>query len=223
VNLAQRGDRGRAGERIAEERSGVNRLSIGHRPCVHDLAGADARRDRQRAGQSLSHAQEIGNDLLVLTREPVSGPSQAGIDFVSDQEQAAIAAQISQPGQEAARRHHVSAPALDGLYDHGTDGVAFLRVDESLDVLQCCACEIVSIETDRRSVRIRVGSANDVRVELVGERATEQVPIGDRERAIRQPVIRSAERDHPRLPGSETRGLECHFHGLGPRTGQHGS
>src|SRR6266851_8670148 len=55
-------------------------------------------------------------------REPFAGAGEAGLHFVGDEENAALAADILQELEVASRWNDEAAFAKNGLGDHGSDG-----------------------------------------------------------------------------------------------------
>ena len=97
---ADRGDRGRAGQRVAGvgEPAGVGAVGEGrgdrlaHRdPAERDVAGVDA----------LGEGQQVGHDPVELAGEPAAGAAEAGHHLVGDQQDAVPVAQLAHPGEVA--------------------------------------------------------------------------------------------------------------------------
>ena len=57
----------------------------------------------------------------MVDREQLAGPTEAGLDLVGDQEDAVLAGDLAEPGQERRRRDEVAALAEDRLDDDRRD------------------------------------------------------------------------------------------------------
>ena len=71
---------------------------------VHDLGAADDAGQRHAAGQALGDADQIGLDVVMLHREQLAGPAEAGLDFVGDQHDAVFVADPAQRPHQFGRR-----------------------------------------------------------------------------------------------------------------------
>ena len=96
-NTSQRGQRGRAGERVARVgvavEEGAELLVLAEEALV-DALGGERRRQRQvAAGDALGQAHEVGRDVLVLAREHPARAAEAGGHLVADQQHAVPVAQ----------------------------------------------------------------------------------------------------------------------------------
>ena len=69
---------------------------------IHDLGTAADRRERQSAAQALGHRDQIGQDLVMLHREPLAGARKAGLDLVGNQHDAVAVADLAQAAHELA-------------------------------------------------------------------------------------------------------------------------
>src|SRR5204863_9289251 len=85
ADLADRGDRGRACERIAAEGRRVRALGE-----VADLSGEGDRAHGHAAGDRFREAKDVRRDRVLLDGEERAGPSEARLDLVDDEERAAF-------------------------------------------------------------------------------------------------------------------------------------
>ena len=92
-SIAQRGDAGGRGQRIAAERAGLKHLA-GRQHVVHDVGPAAVGADRQAAADDLAQRRQIGLDAEQLLRAAV-GDAEAGHHFVADQQRAVLLRQFA--------------------------------------------------------------------------------------------------------------------------------
>src|SRR5262249_2952652 len=105
------GQRGGAGDRVAAvcaaQPTGVDR--------VHDLRTPGDAGQRKAAGDRLRGGDEIGYDRLVIRGEPISGPAEASLDLVGDEQRAVMGGPAGQRGQEPGSGYDEATLALDRL------------------------------------------------------------------------------------------------------------
>ncbi len=126
----QRGPRHCAAEWIAAEGAAVG---AGFE-SPENLRPRDHRRHRVVAArQRLAEHVHVGGDLLVIAGEHPSGATEAGLDFVGDQQDALFPAKSGELAQKTIRRQNHPGLALDRLRQHGA-GVGGHRLAHGVDV-----------------------------------------------------------------------------------------
>ncbi len=85
-------ERCRAGDGIA----GIGAAKAAGIRRVHDLGAADDAGQRKAAGQDLGHRHQIGLDAEMLHGEPFAGAPEARLDFIGDQHDAMLVAELAQ-------------------------------------------------------------------------------------------------------------------------------
>jgi len=68
------------------------------------LARREHRTERHAAAQALGEGHDVGGDPELLRREPGTGPAEAGLDLVEDEERADARRQRPKTLQEGRRR-----------------------------------------------------------------------------------------------------------------------
>ena len=122
LNFRDLRQRHRAADGIAEERAGVNRLAARRRPRgVHQVRAANAGRERKAAGERLAETNQIGDNAAVFARKPFSGPAEAGVNFIGNQQRAGLVAQFPERRQKVRRRDVDAAARLHRLDEDRAD------------------------------------------------------------------------------------------------------
>ena len=107
-------DRGREG--VAAE----SRAMRPRRKNIHDLLPRRENGNRQHAAaQGFAQHDTVRPDVFVLKCEPGARPAQTGLNFVKQQQDAALVAQAAQAGEPAMRRNDNAGFPLYGLDEHG--------------------------------------------------------------------------------------------------------
>ena len=149
----------------------MERFAFGARPRIEDLCPSHARRERHARGEPLSDAQEVRHDGLVIAGEYRTGPAEARVDLVGDEEPACFVADRAESAQESVARDPLAAATLHWLDDDGPDLVrSFVRY----------ACDRVEIVVGNEAGAIR---------ESRGEGLAEVLPPGRVEGTERETVI----------------------------------
>ena len=92
----RRATRGVAAERAAQAA----------RPrSIHDLRAAGDRRQRHAAAERLRSEDQIGLDAEMSAGKQLPGAAEAGLYFISNKDDAALAADLRQRRQKSGRRH----------------------------------------------------------------------------------------------------------------------
>src|SRR6266478_896676 len=120
------GKRGGAGSGMAAEGSAESAYAGG----VHDFGAAGDGGDRHASAEGFRHGDQIRLDAEMFGGEPFAGPSEPGLHFVGDEENAVFAADILQELEIIARGNDEAAFAENGLGDDGGDG---FRSDDTLE------------------------------------------------------------------------------------------
>jgi len=69
-------------------------------PSLLELAAGYDRADRHAVGEGLGHADNVGHDVGVLEGPHATGPSNARLDLVADEQNAVLVAEGAQLAQE---------------------------------------------------------------------------------------------------------------------------
>ena len=119
AQIADGGDAGGHGERIAAERAG---LVDGpeRRELIHDVGAAAEGADGQAAADDLAEGGEVGADAVEFLRS-AEGHAEAGHDFVEDEQRAVLRGERAQGFEVAGRGRDAARVADDGLDDDGGD------------------------------------------------------------------------------------------------------
>ena len=116
----------RHGQRISGQCSGLI-----HRPARrhhrHDLPSSAVRADRQSAADDLSERRQIGINAVQFLRAPGREP-ESGHDFVKDQHDPFVRAELPQPFEESRLRRDASHVPDDRLDDDRGDRVPDVRL-----------------------------------------------------------------------------------------------
>jgi hypothetical protein len=186
-HLVEHDECGRAGERVARVRVGVDvfRAELPH--LRETLLHEQRRRQRQPAAERLADADDV-RDLLA--RPQLAGPPEAGVDRVDDEQGARLVAPPAQRRQKRRRWHPRTRATLDRLDDH---------------------------TSRLRRQRPRIGTEgtplNRPR-EPSRKRRAETLEAGRRECEQPRAVVGAVERDDHRAPGSEQRRAERDLDGV---------
>src|SRR5258706_7519602 len=119
------GERGGAGSGVTAVRSSERADAGG----VHDFGAAGDRGDGHASAEGFRHGDQIGLDAEMFGGEPFAGAGETGLHFVSDEENAVLAANVLQQLEIVARRNDEAAFAENGFGDHGGDRI---RSDRTL-------------------------------------------------------------------------------------------
>ncbi len=115
-NLRDLRQRHCAADGMTEKRAGVNRLAARRRPRgIHQIRATDAGGKRKAAGQRFAETNQIGNHAGVFAREPFSGATEAGVNFVEDEQRAEFVAKFSEQRQKFVWRNIAAAARLNWL------------------------------------------------------------------------------------------------------------
>ncbi len=117
--------------------------------------------DRQAAAERLGQRHEVGHDAGQVHREHGAEPAEPGLGLVQDEQHAALAGQLGQPGEVAGRRHHDPAGRQHGLGDDGGSGAGGLFVVELEADLQAGHVAGVRAVPDRAAVGVRGRDGED--------------------------------------------------------------
>ena len=114
----------------AHEREALGRLVPDR--LVDPAPKCDTPQREVTAGDPLGEGDQVRVDVPVLHPEPASGASEAGDHLVQDQQQAVAIANLPQEAEVLRGRHQDPTGSLDGLGDHGGDGLgSFPRITSS--------------------------------------------------------------------------------------------
>ena len=135
VELVERGEPGRRGQRVAGQRAGVEHRAE-RRQRLHDVAPAADGADRQAAADDLAERREVGRDVVLRLRAAGVEP-EPGDHLVEDQQRADPVALGPQALEEPGLRGDDAHVGGDRLDDHGGDvvverGHLVVRHDERL-------------------------------------------------------------------------------------------
>ncbi len=138
---------------------------------VHHVIGADESRHRQQpAAQRLADDQPVGSCVLVFKREHAAGAAEARLDFVEDQQNAGLSADLAQRGKISVGRQHDARFALNRFDQHG-DRVGIDRAFDRVGVAERNRDEPVCERAEATTVRFFAGEADDgggAAVEIAG-------------------------------------------------------
>ena len=93
--------------------------SVGSGRPAHQVGPGYHGPDRQSRGQALGGQQDVRFHPPVRDGPHQPGSTHASLDFVDDEKNAVLIADLTQPGQELGIRHHDAALTLDGFHDDG--------------------------------------------------------------------------------------------------------
>ncbi|GAD51248.1 hypothetical protein MBEHAL_0008 [Halarchaeum acidiphilum MH1-52-1] len=205
---------GRHRELVPSERAGVRaRL-----PDVEGLV-VDDDCERETAADGLRERDGVRRDVRVLERVRLAGAPEAGLDLVDDHRNVALAGDATDLARPLVRGGHRTALALHE-FDEEARGVAEAAagiVEEALDVARGPRPVVVARVAERAPVSVGIGevvhAGHEGRQLVLGVRVAHH-----RQRAVRHPVVRAAEREDVVVPG---RGLHELQRGLdGVRAGR---
>ena len=118
------------GDDVAEGGGGAADEGVGD-----GLADDGAAHGNVAAGDALGDGHEVGGDVPVLAGEHLAGASEAGDDFVGDEEAAVAVTDFPKHGPVVVGGDDGAVGAGDGLGDDGGDGLGALELDDILDGL----------------------------------------------------------------------------------------
>src|SRR5688500_12146207 len=84
---------------------------------IHQRGTSYGRTDWQSGADTLSNANNVRLELVMIAGEHLPGTAHAALPFINDQENSVFVANAAQAQQEVFWRRHVSAFALDRLND----------------------------------------------------------------------------------------------------------
>src|SRR5260370_1061936 len=108
------GQGGSAGSGVTAEGSAESADAGG----VHDFGAAGDRGDGHAAAEGFGHGDQISLDAEMFGGEPFAGAGEAGLHFVGNEENAALAADILQELEIIVRGNDEAAFAKNGLGNH---------------------------------------------------------------------------------------------------------
>ena len=202
----ERGERSRAGDRVATERRAV----FAGGP-LHDLVAGDQGGQREAARQTLAGGDDVGHDAVVLAGPHRAGSPDARLDLVHHEQDAVLVAQVAQRLQPAGGRNDVATLALDRLDEDGGD-VAGLGHATEQHVLDVVGPGPFTVEGERGVVA--AGRDDPEPAPVLGLRR------GEREAAQRATVERSVKGDHVGAAGEVASELEGALDRLGAGVGE---
>ena len=103
--------------READRRAGVGAAEAAGQRGVHQLGAAGDGGEREAAAKALGHADQVRHHAGMLDREHFAGAGEAGLDFVGDEQDAVLFAQLLQFAQEFVGGDIEPALALHRLDD----------------------------------------------------------------------------------------------------------
>ncbi len=189
---------------------------------VGDLV-ADGNRTQRHVGrgEALRHRDEIGHDLPVIHREPLARAPQPGHDFVADEQDAVLVADLAQALQVAIGRDDDAVRAGDRFEEEGSHGVRAFAHQHLLDLIEALAGEYfvaVALVIQRAAILVRVEDVDDAGdAGLVGPAAL-VAGEGDGPRSCA--VIRAIAGDDLLPPGELPRHFDRVLVGFGPAEGE---
>src|SRR5713226_4395625 len=122
------GQGGGARKRVAA----VGSAESAHAGGVHDFGAAGDGGDGHAAAERFRHSDQIRLDAEMFGGEPFAGAGEAGLDFVGDEEDAVLAADVLQQLEIAGRGNDEAAFAENGFGDDGGDGFSSHGAFESV-------------------------------------------------------------------------------------------
>ncbi len=106
--------------------------------AVHDLPTGDHAADGQPVAEALGEREQVGRHVVgLVSPEVLAGAAPPGLDLVGDEEDPVLVEHLLHRPEEAVRRRHEAADALDGLGDHaghvagGGDGEQVLQIGDA--------------------------------------------------------------------------------------------
>ena len=111
----------------------VEPCSPGRKTPEHVAIGDDGGQRHDPAAERLAEDVDVGDDALVLAGERRAGPSEARLDLVCHQQDAALGAELARRTQVALGRHDHPRLALD-RFDEERDRVVIDRSAKRVDV-----------------------------------------------------------------------------------------
>src|SRR5262249_11301136 len=122
----------------------------------------------------LCGAQDVRLDAGVIRRPPFSRASHAGLDFISDQQNAVLAAEFLEPAQKFRWSDDIAAFALNRLNENRGD---FLGIDDTLEefsfnMREGVSCGVLRANSVGATIGIGVGS-----VENAAEQRTKMMAL----------------------------------------------
>src|SRR5690606_38459717 len=109
---------------------GVQWQILAHEGLVDFFAGNDCAHGDGAVGQLLGHGHDVGGDAKVLSPGISAQAAQAGDDFIKDQQDVVLIANLAQALQVASRWHQYACRARDGFDNNGGDGAGIVQFDQ---------------------------------------------------------------------------------------------
>ena len=136
----QRGQAGRAGHRVRRIGVAVEQLDGCLRPLhegvVDGLLGDDGAHRLRAVGQALGAGDQVRRHAELLRGERRAGAPEARDDFIEDQQDAVLVADLAQPLQVADRRGQNAGAAGDGLDDDRGDVRRIVQRHQALEFVR---------------------------------------------------------------------------------------
>ena len=124
---------------------------------LEDLFGRHGAGDGSVAGSdALSHRDDVGLDVEVLVAEPLAGTAKAANDFVDDQEQFVLVADLADGFIVASRGNEDAAASGHRFHDHGAEFVRTHGQDDFFKLLGHLHTEVGAI-AELGAVDVAVG------------------------------------------------------------------
>ena len=139
---------------VAEVGVGIGRVVD---EVLEDLFGRHGAGDGSVAGSdALSHRDDVGLDVEVLVAEPLAGTAKAANDFVDDQEQFVLVADLTDGFIVARRGNEDAAASGHRFHDHGAEFVRTHGQDDFFKLLGHLHTEVGAI-AELGAVDVTVG------------------------------------------------------------------
>ncbi len=187
-----------------------------------DVRAGDHGAERHAAGNAFGRAKDIGLDAPMLAGKHFSGPAEAGLNFVGNQENAVVSAKLLEHRQIFRRRHHIAAFALNRLDENRRhlfrpNLVTKKGVLDHAHALDAAGAVREMVGTTMAKAIGNMMDAGNQRPEMGAVRGAAS---GERQRAERPAVESAMKSDHVLALGMIARELESGFHGLGAGIGE---
>ena len=113
---------------------------------LEDLFGGHGAGDGSVTGSNaLSHGDDVGLDVEVLVAEPLAGTAKAAHDFVHDQEQVVLVADLADGFVIACRGHEDAAASGHGFDDHAAEFIGTHGQDDFFELVGHLFAEVGAI------------------------------------------------------------------------------
>ena len=210
--------RGRTGQRVTRvgEPAGIGAVGEG---VVDGVVDGDATQWHVAGGDALGEGDQVGDDVEVLDREPLSGPAEAGHHLVGDHHDAVPVADLPHAGHVAGRRNHDSGGAGDRLQDDRGDRRRPLVGDQALEVIQGpLAFLLLVLGVERRAVQERSVEVHHTSAGVVAGNAAGVA--GQVDRGLGAAVVRAVPGEHLAAAGVQTGHPDRMLDGVGAGVGE---